>query len=108
MFRKLLEKLLPRQLNTEVKYVPGKNFKLTVTAYGDVRIKIPIGTNSNVERVWIQRCKDIGYYFLKNPYQSTLRAASGAVSSNLSLKTDSKKCIFNVLNSEVVKRKKAV
>jgi hypothetical protein len=101
VFTKLLNCLVPKQLDTEIKYTQSNKFKLTITSGGAIRIKIPEGMNSNQERVWVERCKSIGQYFLKNPFEFTLRTDARIPMSDMVLRTGDKHRQFLVRNHKV-------
>lgn len=78
-------------MDTEVKYSDTVKFKITITSNGKLRIKIPKDTDSNIERLWINRCKEINKYFVANPYPYTLRSEARDTRAQLTLRVNTGK-----------------
>ena len=76
--------------NTEVKEVLSDRFKMTLTIDGALRIKVPSSTDTNIERLWINRCKTIAEQLRKNPYHCTLRGKVRASGETIALRTKTK------------------
>ena len=81
----------------EVKTIAGNKYKVTITAEGALRIKVPYNGNTNLERAWISRCKKIAKKLAKTPYSYTLRSEAKYVRANLVLRQNTgKKSVYHV------------
>lgn len=82
----------------EIKYNPGNIFRVTVTASGELRIKLPQNVTVEDKAIWISRAVGIHNFMLENPYTATLRAHATKVGKALSLHTAGKisRCIYTV------------
>ena len=94
--------------NTEIirRGTETSNFKITITADGSLRIKIPPKATQYEELFFIARCEIIRQHFLANPFPLTLRGQSNTSISNIKLgnasKTMKHKWKFIVIETDVI------
>ena len=93
--------------NTEIirRGTETSNFKITITADGSLRIKIPPKATQYEELFFIARCETIRQHFIDNPFPLTLRGQSNTSISNIKLgnanKTMKDKWKFIVIGTDV-------
>lgn len=105
MFNKLLTFFNLQKVPTEVKYVDSKKFKITITASGDLRVKIPKVTTKEKSLNWINRCKKIAKQVRVKGYPYTLRANARNYNSMIKLKKDkTHNAIFTFINTTLIKK----
>ena len=69
----------------------GSMFKITITADGHLRIKIPLDATEEERIFFTARCELIRAYFVTCPYHITLRGQARLVISNIKLGGSSSK-----------------
>ena len=101
MFTRLLNCLLPTNY-VEVRFTDTKSFKITITADGEIRIKVPKCTSNSTVRAIEYGARQIANQPLVRSYQYTLRAKFKHIDGDMTLRSgDSKKPSLRVSKYKV-------